>query len=70
VVKDSPTVKTMLMSTLVHGRKTYCEIAELSRPALFFPFEYEVPLEWLFNSPELVVGSFGGKTVVSLGEGA
>lgn len=65
---DMNTVKVMLMSLLALNKKAYYEIPELSRVPIYFPFEYSVALEWIHNTPEISVGNFGGKMVVSASE--
>ena len=67
-ISDSDTTKVMLLTLLALGRKAYYEVSELSRVPLFFPFEYDVTLEWLHNIPEISIGNFGGKIVVSAKE--
>jgi hypothetical protein len=53
------------MSLLALERKAYYEIPELSRNPLFFPFEFNVSMEWLHHSPDFALENFGGKTVLS-----
>jgi hypothetical protein len=64
-ISDEQTIIVLLMNLLVLERKAYYEIPELSRIPLFFPFEFSVPMEWLHNSPDFTLESFGGKTVLS-----
>ena len=64
-VTDEATIRVLLMSLLALKKKAYYEISELSRISLFFPFVYDVSHEWLHNSPEFSLDSFGGKMVLS-----
>lgn len=63
-ISDEHTISTMLMSLLALGKKAYYEIPELSCVPLFFPFQYNVSLEWLHNSPKFTLGYFGGKMML------
>jgi hypothetical protein len=64
-VRDEQTIITMLMTLLALERKAYYEISELLCVPLFFPFEFNVSVEWLHNSPEFTIENFGGKMVLS-----
>jgi hypothetical protein len=64
-VADKNTVKVLLMTLLSLNKKAYYEIYELSRVPMYFPFEYNITLEWLHNTPEFAIENFGGKMVVS-----
>jgi hypothetical protein len=64
-ITDKDTVKVMLLILFALNKKAYYEIPELSRSSLFFPFEYVITPEWLHNTPEVTIGNFGGKIVVS-----
>jgi hypothetical protein len=64
-VKDEQTMSVLLMSLFALGKKAYYEIPELSRVSIFFPFEYDITLEWLHRNPEFSIGHFGGKMTVS-----
>jgi hypothetical protein len=64
-VSDGGTIKVMLLALLALQKKAYYNVSEISNPPLFFPFEYNVTLELLHNSPEFRLSSFGGKTVVT-----
>ncbi|MDR1688038.1 MAG: hypothetical protein LBS21_05440 [Clostridiales bacterium] len=64
-ITDSDTVKVMLMVLLALNKKAYYEVPELSALPLYFPFEYNITLEWLHNTQELRLGNFGGKIVVA-----
>jgi hypothetical protein len=65
-INDDRTIQMMILTLLALKKKAYYEIAELSRAPMFFPFTYDVSLEWLHNAPEICVSTFGGKTVVSM----
>lgn len=67
-VKDSNTIRLIIMTLLTLGKKAYYEVPELSRVPFYFPFEYDVTLEWLQNTPEINIGNFGGKTVITAKE--
>ena len=64
-VKDSNIIRLIIMTLLALGKKAYYEVSELSRVPFYFPFEYDVTLEWLQNTPEINIGNFGGKTVIT-----
>ena len=65
---DNDTLKVMLMVLLALNKKAYYEVPELSRIPMFFPFDYDVTLEWLQNKKGLHIGNFGGKIVISAEE--
>ncbi|GHV29513.1 hypothetical protein FACS1894167_08930 [Synergistales bacterium] len=65
VVGDEQTISVLLMSLLALDKKAYYDIHELSRVPMFFPFEFDVSLELLHNSPNFALGNFGGKMVLS-----
>jgi len=67
-IRDDRVVRLMVLTLLGLGKKAYYEIAELSRASVFFPFEYNVTLEWLHNVKGIHIGNFGGKVVVSAEE--
>jgi hypothetical protein len=64
-INDEQTVDVLLLSLLALERKAYYEIPELSHAPLFFPFEFDVSMERLHNSPDFTLENFGGKTVLS-----
>jgi hypothetical protein len=64
-VADKNTVKVMMMALLALDKKAYYDLHELSREVLYFPFEYEVNIEWLQNTREFCISNLGGKMVVS-----
>jgi hypothetical protein len=64
-ISDEQTISVLLMSLLALEQKAYYEIQGLSRVPLFFPFEFEVSMEWLHHSPDFTLENFGGKTVLS-----
>jgi len=63
-IKDTDTVKIIIMALLLLNKKAYYEISELSNSPLFFPFNYDVSLEWLYNTKDINIGNFGGKKVI------
>jgi hypothetical protein len=67
-VSDKQTIIVLLLSLLSLGKQAYYEIPELSRQPLFFPFEFNVSIEWLHHSPDFTPENFGGKTVLSAGK--
>jgi len=66
-ITDMATVKIMLLTLLALKKKAYYEITELTNVPMFFPFDYNVTLEWLHNEPEISISNFGGKMVVTAG---
>ena len=64
-VKDEQTIIVMLLSLLMLNKKAYYNVSELSSVPVFFPFEYEVTLGLLHQSPEFCLSNFGGKTVLT-----
>jgi hypothetical protein len=64
-VKDEKTICLMIVSLLALRKKAYYEFSELNMAPLYFPFKYDVSLELLHNIPEISIGHYGGKTVVS-----
>jgi len=64
-VNDMATIKIMLLALLEMKKKSYYEIPELSNVPVYFPFDYNVTLEWLHNEPEINISNFGGKMVVT-----
>ena len=67
-ITDAATLKVMIMALLQLDNKAYYEVAALSGVPLFCPFKYDITLEWLYNTPEINISSFGGKMVVSAKE--
>jgi hypothetical protein len=66
-ISDEQTISVLLMSLLALEQKAYYEIQELSRVPLFFPFEFDVSMEWLHYSHDFALENFGSKTVLSVG---
>ena len=64
-IADEKTTRLIIITLLSLGKKAYYEIPELSRIPLFFPFDYNVTLEWLHSAPEINISNFGGKIVVT-----
>jgi hypothetical protein len=64
-ISDDQAINILLTSLLALERKAYYEIPELSRIPLFFPFEFNVSMEWLHHSPDFTLENFGGKTVLA-----
>jgi len=64
-VSDTATIKVMLLTLLTLEDKAYYELSDLTQVPAFFPFDYEVTLEWLHNTPEFNISNFGGRMVVS-----
>jgi hypothetical protein len=64
-IENERTICLFIMTLLALEQKAYYEIPELSRIPLFFPFEFNVSMEWLHNSPDFTLENFGGKTVLS-----
>ena len=64
-ITDTATLSVMIMALLELNKKAYYEVTELSRMPLFFPFDYNVSLEWLHNVEIFRISNFGGKLVVS-----
>jgi len=67
-VLDEKTTRLIILTLLSLGKKAYYEIQELSGISLFFPFDYNVTHEWLYNAPEINISNFGGKTVITAKE--
>jgi hypothetical protein len=65
-LKDEQTIVVLLASLLALEQKAYYDIADLSRIPMFFPFEYNVTMDWLHRSSEFTLENFGGKTVLSV----
>ena len=65
---DTVTLKVMIMALLKLDKKAYYEVMALSSMPLFFPFHYDVSLEWLHNAEVFKISSFGGKIVISAKE--
>jgi hypothetical protein len=64
-VSDEQTITVLLLCLLALNRQAYYNIAELSYNPLFFPFEFDVSLDWLHRSPLFTLSNFGGKMVLS-----
>ena len=67
-IGDEKVIRLLIITLLKLKKKPYYEISEFSRVPLFFPFKYDVTLEWLHSTPEITIGTFGGKMVVSAKE--
>jgi len=64
-VNDEQTISVMLLCLLALNRQAYYDISELSNNPLFFPFEFNVALDWLHRSPLFTLNNFGGKMVLT-----
>lgn len=65
VVTDEQTISVILMSLLGLNRQAYYDISELGSNPLFFPFIFDVKLDWLHRSPLFKLGNFNGKIVLT-----
>lgn len=64
-VTDERSIAVMLLCLLALKRQAYYEISELGSNPLFFPFEFNVTLDWLHRSPLFSLSNFGGKMVLT-----
>lgn len=58
-------IEVLLMAILLLKEKAYYEIPELSCLPKFFPFVINVSYEWLHNSELFMLGSFGGRIILT-----
>lgn len=63
-VADDHTKRILVDTILALKEKAYYEPAELMSVAAFFPFEFEVSLQWIHEMGCFHVGNFGGNTVL------
>jgi len=64
-IKDEQTITVLLLSLLAQEQKAFYEITELSNIPQFFPFEFNVTMEWLHHSTDFMLENVGGKTVLT-----
>jgi len=64
-VTDERSIAVMLMCLLALNRQAYYDISELGSNPLFFPFKFNITLDWLHRSPLFVLSNFGGKMVLT-----
>jgi hypothetical protein len=65
-IEDSLIIDLILRTVLHMTGRAYYEINKLSGVTQMFPFNYAISLEWLHNSPEYVLGNYGGRMTVAL----
>ena len=64
-IEDERTISVMLLCLLTLNRQAYYDISELGNNPLFFPFNFNVTLDWLHRSPLFKLSNFGGKLVLA-----
>ena len=62
---DERTISVMLLCLLALNRQAYYDISELGNNPLYFPFDFNVTLDWLHRSPLFKLSNFGGKLVLT-----
>ena len=64
---ESVDVINVILKTILNMKgRSYYEVTELKNVPQMFPFNFSVSLEWLHNSPEFHLNSYGGKMAVSM----
>jgi hypothetical protein len=64
-IRSKKAIEVLLSAILYLNEKAYYETSELNSISKLFPFEFDVPYEWLHNSETFTLNRFGGKVVLT-----
>ena len=67
-VNNPEVVAFMVYTMMIVDNRGYYTFAEINSSVYFFPFEYKIEKETLFEDSRFVMNNFGGELSISLNE--